>query len=139
MRCVLYFSINTLGKYIWYGKLQVHVFWPVTVAATCTVVFWSKITRNVTSILIWNTRASTSAFLLYVCCPVQVQTLRLVDPSNKESHQMFKNKNHKSGKRMTLGRPACSYIQMIQGLPIRTKCLAYSNVLCVSHTAVNKE
>jgi hypothetical protein len=51
---------------------------------------------------------------------------------------MFKNKNHKSGKSMTLGRPACSAIQMIQGLPIRAKCLAYCNLLCLSHTALNK-
>jgi len=41
---------------------------------------------------------------------------------------MFKNKNRKSGKRMTLGRPACSAIQVIQGLPNRAKCLAYNNL-----------
>ena len=51
---------------------------------------------------------------------------------------MLKNKNYKPGKRMTLGCPACSAIQMIQGLPIRAKCLAYCNLLCVSHTALNK-
>jgi hypothetical protein len=39
---------------------------------------------------------------------------------------------------MTLGRPACSAIQMIQGLPNRAKCLAYNNLLCVSHIVPNK-
>lgn len=51
---------------------------------------------------------------------------------------MFKNKNRKPGKHMTLGRPACSAVQMIQGLPTRAKCLAYSNLLCLSHRALNK-